>query len=106
MATVTVIFDSSFPIIFTGSRNKELQGELLDPRYDLVNHSPDGFEWGYSGSGPAQLALAILAEVLGDDREALMVYQFFKAEVIASIKENDWSMTSKDVWQWYRPIPV
>jgi hypothetical protein len=24
------------------------------------NHSPDGFEWGYHGSGPAQLALAIL----------------------------------------------
>lgn len=24
------------------------------------NHSPDGFEWSYGGSGPAQLALAIL----------------------------------------------
>jgi len=28
------------------------------PRSDLRNHSPNGFEWGYSGSGPAQLALA------------------------------------------------
>lgn len=33
----------------------------LNPRYDLANHSPDGFAWGYPGSGPAQLALAILA---------------------------------------------
>lgn len=32
----------------------------LNPRLDLFNHSPTGFEWGYGGSGPAQLALAIL----------------------------------------------
>ena len=32
----------------------------LDPRYDLRNHSPTGFAWGYGGSGPSQLALAIL----------------------------------------------
>ena len=37
---------------------------LLDPRYDLQNHSPDGFAWGYEGSGPAQAALAILADAL------------------------------------------
>ncbi len=34
----------------------------LGPRLDLANHSPDGFSWGYGGSGPAQLALAILAD--------------------------------------------
>jgi hypothetical protein len=37
----------------------------LDPRLDLYNHSPTGFAWGYGGSGPAQLALALLADVLG-----------------------------------------
>lgn len=39
----------------------------LDPRRSqkLWNHSPDGFEWGYGGSGPAQLALAILLDALG-----------------------------------------
>lgn len=26
------------------------------------NHSPDGFEWGYGGSGPSQLALALLLD--------------------------------------------
>jgi hypothetical protein len=36
------------------------------PRFEeIANHSPDGFEWGYGGSGPAQLALAILADCLG-----------------------------------------
>jgi len=37
---------------------------VLPVRLDLYNHSPDGFEWGYQGSGPAQLALAILADAL------------------------------------------
>lgn len=38
----------------------------LNPRHDLYNHSPCGFEYGYGGSGPAQLALAILADHLAD----------------------------------------
>ena len=49
-------------------------GRGLDPRLDLRNHSPSGFEWGYGGSGPAQLALALAADVLGDDEAALGVY--------------------------------
>jgi hypothetical protein len=38
------------------------------PLYTQIrNHSPTGFEWGYNGSGPAQLALAILADHFGPD---------------------------------------
>jgi hypothetical protein len=61
----------------------ELVGSSINPRFDLCNHSPDGFEWGYGGSGPAQLALAICADYLQDDKLALKVYQYFKARVIA-----------------------
>lgn len=34
----------------------------LHPRqsFKLRVHSPDGFSWGYCGSGPAQLAMAVL----------------------------------------------
>jgi hypothetical protein len=32
----------------------------LQERLDLWNHSPTGLEWGYAGSGPAQLALALI----------------------------------------------
>lgn len=49
-----------------------------DPRLDLRNHSPDGFAWGYAGPGPAQLALAILCDALGDDERATRLYQRFK----------------------------
>lgn len=60
----------------------------LNPRLDLRSHSPTGFAWGYMGSGPAQLALAILADALGQDGEpdALSFYQTFKADVIAPMK--------------------
>lgn len=35
----------------------------LGPSLAIRDHSPDGFEWGYAGSGPAQSALAILLAV-------------------------------------------
>jgi len=59
------------------------RGHLLSARRDLFNHSPCGFEWGYGGSGPAQLALAILCKVLHDDERAVQLYQQFKFRVVA-----------------------
>ncbi|GAI96461.1 unnamed protein product, partial [marine sediment metagenome] len=35
------------------------------PSQRLVNHSPDGFQWGYSGDGPKQLSLALLLDATG-----------------------------------------
>lgn len=66
----------------------------LDPRNDIRNHSPDGFQWGYGGSGPAQLALAICADLLQDAERAQRVYQAFKWHVIAPMKGNDFSITA------------
>lgn len=60
------------------------KGVELRARRDLRNHSPAGFEWGYNGSGPAQLALAILADALDDDERAMLNYQRFKQRVIAA----------------------
>ena len=72
-------------------------GEPLDPRLDLRNHSPTEFEWGYGGSGPAQLALAILADHLVDDEQALNLYQHFKWVVIAGLPKHRWSLTGGDI---------
>ena len=52
----------------------------------VKNHSPDGFNWGYGGSGPAQLALAILLEVTSDPEIALRYYHDFEQQVIAAIR--------------------
>jgi hypothetical protein len=75
-----------------GSRSSE-----LDPRFDLRNHSPTGFEWGYGGSGPAQLALAILADHFGNDEIAQRFYQDFKFKVVGRFTEDEWTLSSKDI---------
>jgi len=71
----------------------------LDPRNDLANHSPSGFEWGYGGSGPAQLALAILADVFGKrDERVMRLYQRFKFAYVAQLAQNEaWSITEQEV---------
>lgn len=73
----------------------------LPARNDLKNHSLDGFEWGYAGSGPSQLALALLAHhfSLTDTREladlkALTLYQTFKEKFIAPLPEEGWQLSS------------
>lgn len=82
-----------------------VDGVPLPARHDLRNHSPDGFSWGYLGSGPAQLALAVLAHhfhTIGDEHKlanvkALMLYQDFKAELIATLPKAGWQFTTHDV---------
>ncbi|NVM21400.1 MAG: hypothetical protein HWN68_06435 [Desulfobacterales bacterium] len=66
--------------------------ELLPGRSQKVaNHSPDGFNWGYGGSGPAQLALAILLRLLPKDK-AVCRYQKFKWDVIARLPQSDFEI--------------
>ena len=69
----------------------------LDPRNDLRNHSPSGVEWSYLGSGPSQLALALAAEVMGDDGRALQVYQKLKFEVVGLLPVDGWTLTSEQL---------
>ena len=76
-----------------------VNGLPLEPRLDLWNHSPTGFDWGYGGSGPAQLALALLADHLGDDDEAVELHQDFKRAVIARLPYRAWLLTSDDIRQ-------
>jgi hypothetical protein len=91
----------------------------LPARNDLFNHSPSGFEYGYGGSGPAQLALAILAhhlrfhsedfsvvkriarldakEEMSADDLAVRVHQQYKFAVIAGLRGDHFRIYSKDV---------
>lgn len=76
----------------------------LPTRYDLRNHSPDGFNWGYPGSGPAQLALAICADALKDDERALRIYQIFKNRVVAQLAGERFSLAESTVLEEIRRI--
>jgi hypothetical protein len=73
-----------------------VDGKPLDPRFDLKRLSPTGFEWTYEGHGPAQLALALLADHLGDDTRALLLYQPFMRAVVAEL-DNSWELTSAEI---------
>jgi len=63
-----------------------LDGKLLRPERSLKfrNHSPDGFNHGYGGSGPTQLALAVTLELTGKAEG----YQQFKWDVIAGLPQG------------------
>jgi hypothetical protein len=70
----------------------------LSLRLDLFNHSPTGFSWGYGGSGPAQLALALLADSLGDNDRAIRLHQDFKFKVVACWPEGErWWITTEQI---------
>lgn len=76
--------------------------KTLPPRFSLANHSPTGFEWGYLGSGPAQLALAVAAYCLGDER-ALECYQELKSGFFGNLSQapgSFWEIWSEDVVAW------
>lgn len=109
-------------IIFAGSRSKFsefstsvyfwLEGERprdLPLTLEIVNHSPTGFEWGYGGSGPSQLALAIVYWTLAlataaDEEEAediaLRYYQGFKEQFVAKFPKEGWQISSETVLSW------
>jgi hypothetical protein len=73
-----------------------VDGRPLAPRYDLKRLSSTGFEWTYNGAGPAQLALALLADHLGDDNRALALHPAFMRRVVADL-DNSWELTSADI---------
>lgn len=92
------------------TREVSIDGKELSPHESqkLRNHSPDGFAWGYGGSGPAQLALAILLHYTSA-MFAMEHYQNFKWEVIASLPQSDFTLEEVAVHEWIfnvRSIPA
>ena len=73
-------------------------GTPLPLHLEVYDHSPTGFEWGFGGSGPAQLALAILVDHLRDIEEACSLYQRFKRRVIAVLlRDEPWTLSPDEI---------
>jgi hypothetical protein len=81
----------------------EIKGEVIDVEVHFLvhvgNHSPDGFSYGYSGSGPADLAWSILACHLEESNLSNLeqrtghflsqrLHQQFKEDVIARMDQS------------------
>ena len=65
-----------------------------------VYHSPDGFSWGYGGSGPSELAKDILWDLLGKQPSPTL-YHAFKDEFIATIPQKEgWMLTENQIRAW------
>ena len=81
------------------SREVWLNSKKLSPEasQQIRNHSPDGFMWGYVGSGPAQLALAICVELFGEEA-ARKIYQDFKFKIIGALPQSDFDTDLEWVW--------
>lgn len=65
----------------------------------IVHHSPDGYEWGYGGSEPADLALNILSLFVGADR-AWPLHQDFKWDFIANMPHEGGTISKDAIVNW------
>jgi len=69
----------------------------------IEKHSPDGFQWGYGGSGPSDLALSILTDYCRrfeeDESQAEKYYQKFKKDFIATAG-NELYIGSEQINDW------
>ncbi len=100
----------------------------LEQRVPL--YFPDGFDWGYPGSGAANLALNLLVDALGEEATCTRcrgrrVYRGrpcadcqgmgiawrvwachhpFKWAYVAGLPETRWSLERADILAWYRRI--
>lgn len=118
----------SYSVLFHGYRSPESWGcvtfvggyktgssdwKYLPLHLEIYSHSPTGFNWGYYGSGPAQLALAILYETLKifypeAKEEALrksadLHHQSFKFDFMPGhIQADDWYLDGSLVLDWLR----
>ena len=100
--------------IFRGRKTKDVYVVELDNESNMtilslvkslqvINHSSEGFEWGHSGSGPAQLSAAILYEVTSDADMAREYLQRFLSDYV-----QKWGCTFEinefQVNRWLRSV--
>lgn len=62
-------------------------------------HSREGFEWGFSGHGPADLAHSILTNELGEEAPPV-VYLRFRDDVVAKLPRQSFELPSSAVMEW------
>jgi uncharacterized protein DUF6166 len=97
--------------VYSGSRQQDgttrvsVDGRPLDPHVSVRSPSVMTFEWGYEGrGGPAQLALAILADHFGDDERARRHYQDFTRRVIRGLPREGWVLTEAEISAVYPEV--
>lgn len=109
--------DKAMSMLPPGSPVVTVNGRHL---HHVVRHSPTGMEWGYGGSGPADLARSILLDYLsrcgsglrvrampgarlgkrGRERLVDQLYQAFKWDFVARFPYESWRLTGPEIAAW------
>ena len=76
----------------------------------IKRHSIDGFQWGYGGSGPSDLALSILTDYckrfnIEDTEIPNKFYQRFKDNFLSNSKES-LAITSIQIKEWLENVQI
>lgn len=71
--------------VLNGTKVEDIHSIRSRPLKHVVKHSPTGFEFGYSGSGPAELARCILLDAGYALEDVELCYQRFKEFFISRV---------------------
>ena len=74
------------------------EGDVQRSLEHKIRHSPTGFEMGFLGSGPADLALSILWDVMGKEPD-IPTYMRFKSQFVAKWGD-EWEITEEEIGNW------
>ncbi len=81
----------------TVHQDRHEAGEVVRPLVHLAFHSPDGFGWGYHGSGPADLARSIVGDLLQTAVPDPVEYLAVKSVLVAGLPYDGGEITEKEV---------
>ena len=77
-----------------------VNGKALNQCQHIALYS-NGFSWGYTGSGPYQLGLAISVNEFGEDlKQHPISYNLIKTELIAHFDRRAFTLTSVQIQEW------
>jgi len=114
--TISPTGEKSVTVRTLSKRDQQVLSD--EPLHHVSYHSPDGFEWGYGGGGPADLALAILSDHLEEEHgrvsqkdiyrpvngllhPALKLHQKFKSAFVARFARDEvWVLNSEHIHSW------
>ena len=82
------------------TRDTHVTANGVDLRH-VGTHSKT-LEWGYSGSGPSDLAWSILADYLGDEEQAFQLHHQFKRHFVTGFGEWEWTLSAEQIESWLK----
>jgi hypothetical protein len=122
----SISFSKALLLARSPRRTHTLFPDPLDPGICMTNiphlvvhHSPDGYEFGYAGSGPADLALNVcqlylnMTDYQGKQTDchdgkcwtlAFLLHQQFKSQFIASAPKTGRLILFKEIDTWFKAV--